>query len=292
MYDSTTYLAHTYDSTTYLAPREETSFPSAADDSTLCFPPPPPPPDARPRRCRRMRFASFTRTHDRPMICSVSGSMRSRNTPASWADPGWSGTRATSGTTNPRPALSLTSPMGKVNLRRALRVRVVRERILRLRHADGQVIEPLRGELRDFFLRLRAVRHVRGAVQFLGDGGDFFLDGGRVRVQQLEVGGVLVAPQRLARRRRRVPPRRPPRRGACIARSRCPPRAPRSRITSCSASVSVGKTLTATTTGTPNFLVFSTCLARFATPLRTSSTSSLVYECDKGLPGDTAGPPP
>mmetsp|Transcript_13594 Transcript_13594/g.53643 ORF Transcript_13594/g.53643 Transcript_13594/m.53643 type:complete len:463 (-) Transcript_13594:359-1747(-) len=65
-----------------------------------------------------------------------------------------------------------------------------------------------------------------------------------------------------------------------------------SLITACSASVSVGNMFIATTTGTPNFLVFSMCLVRFTTPFLTSSTSSLVYSCGRGLPGDTAGPPP
>ena len=63
-------------------------------------------------------------------------------------------------------------------------------------------------------------------------------------------------------------------------------------MAACSAGVSVGKTFIATTTGTPNFLVFSMCRVRFDTPFITKSTSSLRYAWLNGFPGDTAGPPP
>mmetsp|Transcript_15270 Transcript_15270/g.50138 ORF Transcript_15270/g.50138 Transcript_15270/m.50138 type:complete len:387 (+) Transcript_15270:537-1697(+) len=65
-----------------------------------------------------------------------------------------------------------------------------------------------------------------------------------------------------------------------------------SLMTSCSAGVSVGNTFIATTTGTPNFLVFSMCRVKLATPFLTSSTSSFMYSNESGLPGETGGPPP
>mmetsp|Transcript_3343 Transcript_3343/g.11234 ORF Transcript_3343/g.11234 Transcript_3343/m.11234 type:complete len:207 (-) Transcript_3343:1311-1931(-) len=64
------------------------------------------------------------------------------------------------------------------------------------------------------------------------------------------------------------------------------------RIASCSSAVSDGNTFSATTTGTPNFFVFSTCRVKLATPFFTSSTSSRVYASASGFPGVTAGPPP
>mmetsp|Transcript_10087 Transcript_10087/g.42921 ORF Transcript_10087/g.42921 Transcript_10087/m.42921 type:complete len:393 (+) Transcript_10087:1070-2248(+) len=65
-----------------------------------------------------------------------------------------------------------------------------------------------------------------------------------------------------------------------------------SLIAACSAGVSVGNTFIATTTGTPNFLVFSIWRVRFLTPFFTNSTSSLRYAWLNGFPGETAGPPP
>mmetsp|Transcript_25213 Transcript_25213/g.62247 ORF Transcript_25213/g.62247 Transcript_25213/m.62247 type:complete len:285 (-) Transcript_25213:875-1729(-) len=63
-------------------------------------------------------------------------------------------------------------------------------------------------------------------------------------------------------------------------------------MVSCSAGVSVGNLLMATTTGIPNFMVFWIWRTRLHTPACTSSTFSLVYAWSKGLPAVTAGPPP
>ena len=87
------------------------------------------------------------------------------------------------------------------SLRGTLEVRVVRKRILRLGHADGQVPEALRGEQLHLRLSLFRVAHVSRAVQLFGDLLDLFLDGARGRVQQREPGGGFVL---LARRDHRL----------------------------------------------------------------------------------------
>ena len=74
--------------------------------------------------------------------------------------------------------------------------------------------------------------------------------------------------------------------------SRAPAASATSRIASISASVSVGKTLIATTDGTPYAATFSICFARLAPPARTASGLGSSSLGSSGLPATIRPTPP